>query len=165
LPDLGAYDEPVKFDWEGAKRLSAELRATATLLEDQVQPRNTYAAAARKDWKGKFADAFDGRMRLCTSDAKHLAGALRSTALKVDELATRARAEQQRRDLAKEYVRKHDEWQRKRDERGDVHKVWDGFTEGVGLADSDEPKPPDPPEDPKRYTGDPPPTPTRASSW
>lgn len=164
MPDLGAYTEKVQFDWEGAKKLATEFRAMAQLLEDQIQPRNTYATNARKHWKGKFAVEFDGRMTICIGDAKKFMTALRETALKVDELAKLARAEQRRRDLAKEYIKKHDEWKRKRDERNDVMKFLDGLDEKVGLKDSGEPKPPDPPKEPTRYTIPPPQTTGRTGS-
>lgn len=158
MPDLGAYDEPVEFDWDAATRLAAELRATATLLESQIGPRGTFAANARKDWEGKYAVAFDGRMKICIDDGKEFVKALRDTALKVDELAKLARAEQRRRDLAKEWKRKHDEWQRKRDSRSTLEQIGGAAVEVIGLADRDEPEPPEPPQEPTRYTADPPTT-------
>ncbi len=146
MPDLGPYEEPVKFDWEGAKTLAAELRAAAKLLDSQIPERNAYAAGARKDWKGAYAERFDGRMKICTGDAKRFADALSDTALKVDELAKLAHEEQHRRDLAKEWKRKHDEWQRRRDERSGWDKFGDFVTEDIGWGDSHEPLPPDPPK-------------------
>jgi uncharacterized protein YukE len=157
LPELGAYEDPVEFDWEAATRLAAELRSAATLLKNQIPSRNALAASARKDWRGTHAEQFDGRMRICASDARRFATELLHTAVKVEELAKLAREEQRRRDLAKEWKRKHDEWQRRRDARSKVDKIGDWITEDVGWGDSDEPLPPDPPKSVKVHTSDPPP--------
>lgn len=146
LPDLGAYDKPVEFDYAAAEHLASELRATAGLLREQVPHRRSFAASAKEDWQGVYSEKFDGRMNICATDAERIAAAMTKTALQVEELARLAREEQHRRDLAKEYVKKHDEWQRKRDARDGGEKALDFLTEDIGWGDSHEPKPPDPPK-------------------
>jgi len=161
MPDLGAYEEPVKFDWDAGAKLAAELRSLAKLLDEQIPARNTLATNARKDWKGASEEQFGGRMKICTGDAGRFARAMEECAAQVDELGRLAHEEQHRRDLAKEWKRKHDEWQRKRDERDGWTKAMDFVGEGINLSDSGEPKPPDPPKSEKHHTIDAPPPASR----
>ena len=109
--DLGPIDEPVDFDWDGAAALSAELRRTAEVLEGQIPSRNTIAQAALEEWRGVFAQQFEGnRMKICASDARSIAGAMRQAADTLDQLAADARAEQERRDAARAWKARHDAW-------------------------------------------------------
>jgi hypothetical protein len=104
MPDLGAYDQPVRFDWDAAANLSREFRAVADLLDAQAGQRTSNAASARRQWDGVYGQQFDGRLRVCTSDAGRLATAMRSAAHAIDTLAEWARDEQDRRNRARAWV-------------------------------------------------------------
>jgi uncharacterized protein YukE len=106
--NLAGIEEDVPFDWDGATRLAAELRATATTLGNQVPERDSYAQEALRDWRGRFSGEFGGRMEICTGDATRLADAMRLAASEVDELARLAREEQDRREAARAWKREHD---------------------------------------------------------
>ena len=137
--ELGPIDQPVDFDWEGAAALSAEFRRTAGVLESQIPSRNTIAQAALEEWRGVFAQQFEGnRMKICASDARSIAGAMRQAADLLDKLAADARAEQERRDAARAWKARHDAWQAERAS----DSVWENAKELVGIGgDSPEPEP------------------------
>lgn len=112
MVDLGPITEPVDFDWDGAAALSAEFRRTADVIESQIASRNTIARGALEEWRGVFAQEFEGnRMKVCVSDARSIAGAMRQAATALDQLADDARAEQDRRNAAMEWKARHDAWQ------------------------------------------------------
>lgn len=143
MVDLGPIDEPVNFDWEGAAALSAELRRTAAVLEGQVASRNTIAQGALEEWRGVFAQQFEGnRMRICTSDARTLAGAMREAATKLDGLASDARAEQERRDAARAWKARHDAWLAEQSSEGNLEKAGEAVAGFFGVhVDNPEPEP------------------------
>src|SRR5919112_5906835 len=107
MPDLGAYDKSVEFDWGVADALVAQLTARAALLRAQGDKRNPLAAKARTDWRGVYEAKFGERMKVCLTDAGDLAKAMEKAAKQVKELAKLAREEQERRNLAKQYVQDH----------------------------------------------------------
>ncbi|MEU7871467.1 hypothetical protein [Dactylosporangium sp. NPDC049140] len=137
MPDLGAIHENVRFDWAAADRLAGELRASADVLTTQVGYRNTIAAQARQEWRGGFAEQFDGRMGSCTGDAQRLATALLRAADQVDELARTARQEQDRREQARA-------WEQRQHDEGNSETFKDFFT-----GEHDGPPVPPPVEPPK----------------
>lgn len=100
--------EDLKFDWAGAERLSAELRSTAAVLDDQIPRRNSIAQSAKSEWRGVFSEQFLDRMKVCTADAGRLADAMRKAATGLDELAQLARDEQNRRDRAQAWKAEND---------------------------------------------------------
>lgn len=128
MPDLGAYDKDVKFNWTAADDLVAELRSTAKVLEDQIGHRKRLGVDARKQWKGFYGNQFDGRLNICTGDAQRFVGKLRAAANDLEELAKLARQEQKRRVNARE-------WVRKQQNKSGVEKVWDGFTSAIGFGE------------------------------
>jgi uncharacterized protein YukE len=135
MTDLGAIEEDVRFAWDAATALAADLRATAGGLEGQVPRRNSLADTAKEEWRGVYAGKFTGRMSICTSDAGRVASAMRDAAEKLDELAVLAHEEQERRELARAWKVEHDAWQRREDDKG----MFESFTDGVGITDYDEP--------------------------
>ncbi len=139
MVDLGPIEEPVDFDWEGAAALSAEFRRTASVLEGQIPSRNTIAQAALEEWRGVFAQQFEGnRMKVCASDARSIAAAMRQAATMLDQLAADARAEQERRDAARAWKARHDAWQAEQNSESFMEKA----REFVGWGgDSPEPEP------------------------
>jgi uncharacterized protein YukE len=141
--NLSGIHEDVKFDWTTAANLARELRSTADELDRQIGERNGSGAAARKQWRGVYGEQFDGRLKICTGDAKHFADTMRKAATGLDELAKAAQQEQDRRVKARAWVEKHNH-------EGWVHKhIWDPLTGG------DEPPVPPPVDPPKIPIGDP----------
>lgn len=141
MPDLGAYQEPVRFNWNAAAALIAEFRSTANVLDQQVGGRRQIGAGARKQWEGSYAEQFDGRTNICTGDAQRFVVSMRKAADDLEELARLAREEQQRRVLAREWVAQQE--RKNWFERNVVDPVKEIFGE------ADLPPPPPPVEPPK----------------
>lgn len=131
MGDLEGIDEDVPFDWAGAAALAAKFRSSAKTLDGQVPRRSSDARHARDEWRGLYARKFDGRVKICTSDARAIASVMQDAANQLDELARLAREEQERRIKARE-------WQEEQDNKG----AFESFTDGVGLTSSDDDKPP-----------------------
>ena len=104
MTNLGAVDEDVRFDWVAADDLSAKLRSTATVLDEQGGTRTTSHDTARASWQGRYAVEFDDRVSTCKGDASRFATSMRNAADDVDELARLAREEQDRRIAAREWI-------------------------------------------------------------
>jgi uncharacterized protein YukE len=136
--ELHGIEEDVRFNWAGADALEQELRSTSGTLDGQVSRRNGYASAAREEWRGVYSRQFAQRMRICTSDAGRLSGAMELAANQVRELAEAARREQDRREQARE-------WKREQDDEGILDKT------GDFLFGEDDKPPIPPPEPPPRF--------------
>lgn len=104
MVQLHGMEHDVDFDWATAARLSAELRATATLLDEQIPRRNSIRRSARDEWRGVFAEQFDERIVKGASQARALADAMNDAATKLDALAEAAREEQARRERARAWA-------------------------------------------------------------
>jgi uncharacterized protein YukE len=139
MTDLGPIEEDVKFAWRPAAALSAHLRRAARTLDDSIPRLGAAALHAKQDWHGAYARRFDDHMRTCTTDARRFAAAMENAAQTLDELADLAREEQQRREIARTWKAKHDEWERHR------HGVLSDITDLFGGGDP-EPEPPNLPE-------------------
>jgi uncharacterized protein YukE len=137
MGELGAYREDVRFGWAEATALAAELRAAAGELDGQIGERHAIKSPAREEWRGKYAQEFDGRVEVCTGDAGRLAEALREAADGLDELARLAREEQDRREYAREW---------------EANNSDGGFLDAAGdfLFGEDDLPPPPPPVEPPR---------------
>ena len=135
MADLGAYEVDVDFDHAKAGELAAELRSTATVLEDQVYERTTIKATPRETWRGTYGDEFDGRVSTCTGDAGRLVTSMREAARQLDDMSRLAAEEQSRREAAREWVANNDD---------------SGFLEGAKdfVFGEDDVPPPPPPVDP-----------------
>lgn len=147
MVDLRGIAEDVPFAFEAASRLATELRATADSCEGQIPRRNTMAGQATKEWRGLYARQFGDRMGICTGDAQRLATALRQAANQVDELSRLARAEQDRREKARQ-------WQREQEDESVLEQIGDFV-----FGEDDLPPVPDPIEPPVFTT----PAPTAAA--
>lgn len=128
MPDLGAYQEDVKFNWAAADDLVAELRSTASVLADQIGTRRRIAVGAREQWKGTYSHEFDGRLNICTGDAQRFVTRMREAANDLEELAKLARQEQQRRVNARE-------WVRQQQNKSGFDKFVDGAQEFFGFGE------------------------------
>ena len=135
-----AEHDDVPFDWAAADRLVTLLRRSAQTLAAQVPARNAMAEDARAEWRGAFAAEFERRMAMSARDARMIADAMLLAAGQVGELSERARREQRRREVVRE-------WERDQANRSIVEK----FTDWSGLTD-DELPPVAPAEPPHRYT-------------
>jgi uncharacterized protein YukE len=147
MVDLRGIAEDVPFAFAAATRLAAELRATADSCEGQIPRRTTIAGHASQEWRGLYARQFGDRMGICTGDAQRLATALRQAANQVDELSRLARAEQDRREKARQ-------WQREQQDESVLEQIGDFF-----FGEDDLPPVPDPIEPPVFTT----PAPTAAA--
>jgi uncharacterized protein YukE len=139
MTDLGPIEEDVRFAWGPASALSAQLRRTAQALEQAVPRMHSAADHAKEDWQGAYARKFDRHMQIATGDAAKFVAALDRAAGMLDELAQLAHEEQHRREVARAWKIKHDEW--KRHHGGGLG----GFVHD-SLFGSGEPKPPEQPE-------------------
>lgn len=128
MPDLGAYQEDVKFNWTAADDLVAELRSTASVLADQIGVRKRIAGKAREQWEGSYGQQFDGRLNICTGDAQRFVTKMRDAANDLEELAKLARQEQQRRVNARK-------WVSEQQNKSGIEEAWDGFTSFLGFGE------------------------------
>jgi len=145
MGELEGIHEDVPFDWDGADALVAKFRSTASRLDGQVPRREADAEDAREEWRGVYADRFGGRVRICTGDARGIAGAMETAAHQLEELARLAREEQNRRLKGRAW----EEDQRNK-------SLFEKATDEVGLTSKDDDKPP--PVDygeGRRYTAEP----------
>ena len=141
MTDLGPIMEDVPFAWDAASKLKQELLRAAGKLEGQIPRRNSYARHALEDWRGRYAHEFEvEHMAYTTGDAQRIATALQNCAEMVHELANLARQEQDRREIARAWKRKHDAWE--------ADQADDSVLDDLGdlLGGNDEPEPPDLPE-------------------
>jgi hypothetical protein len=115
MTDLGPFDDDVPFAWHAASGLKHSFLRAADELETQIGQRTSYGQEVKRDWRGRYAQEFE-------------------------ELADRARQEQERREIARAWKTKHDAWEREQAHRNLAEKL------GDLLGGDDEPKPPDLPE-------------------
>ena len=148
MPDLGVIDEAVRFAFQAAASLATELRSAAGQLEDQIGQRRRQAAVARAEWRGTYGEQFDALEATATGDAGRFATAMRRAADQLEELAARARAEEQRRGQARE-------WKEGQDSEGIVNQTTDL------LFGEDDLPPPPAPDPPRRLVTEAPPPASR----
>jgi hypothetical protein len=138
MTDLGPIEEDVLFAWGPAASLSAQLRRAARMLDNRIPRLKSAAHHAKEDFRGVYARKFDHHMSICTGDAAKFSAAMEKAAEALDQLSQMATEEQQRREIAREWQRRHEEWERKRG---------DGLLQTLkDLDGTEEPKPPDLPE-------------------
>lgn len=133
--ELAGIEEDVPFNFAGAAELERELRGTAGTLDSQMPQRNSYAGAARDEWRGVYAQQFVGRMRICTNDGRKLSDAMQLAADQVKELAERAQREQDRREEARA-------WKERQDNESGFNKLKDSIFGEDDKPDIPEPEPP-----------------------
>jgi len=131
MGDLEGIHADVPFDWAGAKALAARFRSVAKEVDGQIPRRRSSARQAREEWRGLYARKFDGRIKICTSDASALADAMEKAAHQLDELARLAKEEQDRRLTARK-------WEEDQKNKG----MFESFTDAVGITSYDDDKPP-----------------------
>lgn len=150
MPELGAYKEDVQFNWDAAEKLAKELRSTADALYKQIGERKRIGARTGAgplaQWEGSYARQFDERLSICTSDADKFVISMREAAKNLDNLAKLAREEQQRRELAREWVKQQE------NQNWFERNIADPVSDFFGGEDVPPPPPPvDPPKIPIIY--------------
>jgi hypothetical protein len=137
--DLGAFEEDVPFDWEGADRLAVAFDDLANRIEGQIATRDGYVADGLTDAAGPWAQVLVERVGVGVFDAAELVMALRDGAEDVRAMRRAADEEQARRVAAREWKRAYDENEAS---ESNVDKVGDFF-----FGEDFEPPPmPDPPK-------------------
>lgn len=122
VANLGVFDRDVDFDFGTADALSRAFKAAATKIEGQGGSRSSLVATAKADFQGHFSQLFSDNARVAAADRRELVSRLREAADGADQLSEQARAENERRRLARE-------WKQRKDER-DANiflNAWDGI--------------------------------------
>ncbi len=132
-----AASEPVRFAHSEATQLSAALRAAATELESQAVNRRGWAKDALRDWRGRYADQFKTDTETGAKNAEEFARVMRDSARQLDDLAQKARDEQDRRDRTAA-------WQAEQDSEYFWERGWESFW-GTDEKPPDTSLPPEPP--------------------
>jgi sRNA-binding protein len=137
--DLGAVEEDVPFDWDGADTLAWSFDDLADRVESQMPTRDGHLGHAMRDATGRWAQLFGERAGVGMGDASELVAALRDAAEDVRAMRRTAEEEQARREAARA-------WQRAYDENEATESVWNKFTDWIGGEDFAPPPMPDPPK-------------------
>lgn len=136
--DLGAFQEDVPFDWDGADVLAGAFDDLAQGVEGQRAARGRHAQDALTDATGRWAQAFVERFAVGVTDAAELAPALRDAAEDVRAMKRAAEEEQARREAARA-------WKRALDANEANEGFWDKTKDFVLGEDFEVPPMPDPP--------------------
>ncbi|MFW0111937.1 hypothetical protein [Rothia sp. P5766] len=102
--NLGAIDGNVEFNFGHAETLKSALRNAAGLLRTQASSRASLVATARQEFRGYFEELFASNAQTAASDADEIATALSNAVGLVDDLVQRAKEENERRRLAREFI-------------------------------------------------------------
>lgn len=143
---LRGIAEDVPFAWNGPDDMdNGPWKTLADAFDDMADAVgsmtdwNNWASHARTDWQGEALRVFNQRVQQGNTDAGELASALRDAAEDVRALQRAAKAEQERRKVARE-------WKRAYDENEANESGWNSFTDGVFGEDFEAPPEPDYPE-------------------
>lgn len=142
--DLGAIDEDVDFNAAAAELLSTRCTSAASAIQGQAGSRTTWSNDALTDFQGHFSDVFRSNAGVQRADAELLVERLREVAQGATRLKEEAAKEQQRRQTARD-------WKRRHDNRG----FWD---QAHDLVFGEEKPPVGPPADPSLITVQTPPS-------
>ncbi|MGH8884618.1 MAG: hypothetical protein ACRDYX_05490 [Egibacteraceae bacterium] len=113
---MGDLDD-VLFNSAGAADLAAELRSAASAVDHEAGERNRVGDQAKQEWRGTYRERFDEWLTGCVDEGHRIADELRRAATQLDQAASDARAEQTRREQARE-------------DRPWYEKAWDAVTPG-----------------------------------
>lgn len=94
--------DDVRFDYGGAAELAAELRSAARVVDHESGERGRVGAQAQQEWLGTYRERFDRWLATCVRDGHTIASELRRVANQLDQMAREAKAEQTRRERARE---------------------------------------------------------------
>ncbi|MFD0704781.1 DUF6531 domain-containing protein, partial [Alloscardovia venturai] len=107
----------------------------STALQDANTAYNNGASTAKNQFQGYFRDIFDTNCAVQNTDRDNLVAALDAVAKGMRQAQAAAQAEQKRREKAREWQKKHAEWQRHIDD-----KSWFGIPSLVYAQQHSEPK-------------------------
>lgn len=138
--DLGAVEEDVPFDWDGADRLARQFDATAATISDQQGTRSSAGTHALIDWEGPYSKEFVSRQDTGDQDAGEISSALQEAAEQVRAMKRAAQEEQDRRVKAREYIRAMEENEKN---ESTLNKIGD-FLGGEDFEKPPKPPPPKP---------------------
>lgn len=136
MGDLGPINEDVRFNHEAAENLISLCNTAASTIEGQTGSRAGWVTTAKQDFAGYFSELFASNQETAVRDSGEVSRGLRDVARFTGLLAEEARAEQQRREEARE-------WQREQDDRNALEKGWDWLTDGNDPPVPDMPEPSD----------------------
>ncbi|GGF50736.1 hypothetical protein GCM10011519_25870 [Marmoricola endophyticus] len=105
---MHGIEEDVPFDFEAASSLISAARNAATSVDTHRISHASWVNNTMTDFKGHFSQLFKSNGETADRDAIELASALRSVVTGVGKLVDDARAEQGRRNDAREWKRHHD---------------------------------------------------------
>lgn len=141
--ELGAIEEDVEFDWDGATRLKAAFGWLADAIEAQRGPRMEAFTTGLRSWQGAAKAAYDANPRHVQgdTDAGELVAACRDAIEDIKALERAALAENERRCRAREWVAAY-----KRHEEEEANQsVFEDIGEWFGGEDFRPPPMPEPP--------------------
>jgi len=109
----------VRWDWGAAGAAASALRRAAGKIEQTAHERVRVAAEAQREWRGRYREEFDERLREILQKAGSLAAEYRHMASRIDNASHAAREEQQYRERERERWRreKSEEERRERERR------------------------------------------------
>lgn len=118
MVSLGANEHDLDFDFTVAASVASAFDSVATTLDNQGASRTSHENTASAFFKGYFAELFTSNMGVASDDRIEIASALRSVAQGVRDIAEAAQQENERRQTARDYITRHDDW---------WEKAWDWF--------------------------------------
>ncbi len=100
---MGMTDfDDVQFNYVRAAELAATLRSTARVVDHQAEERERVGSQAQQEWRGAYRERFDTWLVDCVRHGRSIADVLRRSANQLDQASEDARAEQNRRERARE---------------------------------------------------------------
>lgn len=118
---MQGIEQDVVFDHATCEALANFCTNTASLVDGQAGSRAGAVSTGSTDFQGRFSRIFQTNAETAARDRGELTGRLRELATFARELADQARAEQQRREKARE-------WKRQQDDRNTLELIGDFFT-------------------------------------
>lgn len=108
--------ENLTFNFGTAETVAGKFRSAAQSVRDQQSGRQSFVSTGSQDFKGGFADGFTFNAETASADGTELATQLDQVAEAAEHLASQAKEENERRQVAREYYEHKDSWQGKVEE-------------------------------------------------
>ena len=124
---MQGIEQDVVFDHATCEALANFCTNTASLVDGQAGSRAGAVSTGSTDFQGRFSRIFQTNAETAARDRGELTGRLRELATFARELADQARAEQQRREKARE-------WKRQQDDRNTLELIGDFFTGLINVG-------------------------------
>lgn len=104
LDNLAGIESDVRFDFESASTAIIRIRSAANRLENGSGARASAVSTGAEEFRGFFSEIFDSNAQVASVDAQNIVNRLRESADSIGNLRDAARAEQQRRERAREHM-------------------------------------------------------------